>query len=180
MPRIAVYSGSFDPITNGHLDIIRRASRVFDHVIVAIANNSSKTATFSVTERLRMIEIAIRDIPGADVDSFEGLLVDYLKRKNARVVIRGIRAVSDMDYEFQMASMNRQLYPEMETVFMMPDENYTYLSSSMIKEVARLGAKPGDYLPATVLQMLKKKLSARKGFAKPSRAKSASSKKRSR
>jgi pantetheine-phosphate adenylyltransferase len=171
MPRIAVYSGSFDPITNGHLDIIRRASRVFDHVIVAVANNSSKSGTFSVAERIQMIDIAIRDIPGADVDSFDGLLVDYMKKKKARVVVRGIRAVSDMDYEFQMASMNRQLFPEMETVFMMPDENYTYLSSSMIKEVARLGAKPGDYLPANVLQMLKKKLHA------PKRAKA---KKRSR
>ncbi len=166
MSRIAVYSGSFDPITNGHLDIIRRAARVFDHIIVAVADNSGKSATFSVKERVQMIETAIRDLPSADVDSFRGLLVDYLRKKKARVVVRGIRAVSDMDYEFQMASMNRQLYPEMETVFMMPDENYTYLSSSMIKEVARRGAKPGDYLPANVLHMLKKKLHAPKPKAK--------------
>ncbi len=166
MPRIAVYTGSFDPITNGHLDIIKRASRIFDHVIVAVADNSGKNATFSVQERISMIDIAIRDIPGADVDTFQGLLVDYLRKRRARVVVRGIRAVSDMDYEFQMASMNRQLFPEMETVFMMPDENYTYLSSSMIKEVTRRGAKPGDYLPANVLQMLRKKLHAPKRAAK--------------
>lgn len=171
MPRIAVYSGSFDPITNGHLDIIRRASRVFDHVIVAVADNSGKNATFTVSERVRMIDIAIRDIPSADVDSFKGLLVDYLKKKKARVVVRGIRAVSDMDYEFQMASMNRQLFPEMETVFMMPADNYTYLSSSMIKDVARRGAKPGDYLPANVLHMLKKKLHAPKPKTKTKKRK---------
>ena len=159
MARVAVYSGSFDPITNGHLDIIRRACRLFDRVIVSVADNSSKRATFAVAERVAMIRDSNRGIKGASVDSFSGLLVDHLRRRRARVVIRGIRAVSDMDYEFQMASMNRRLYPEMETVFLMPDENYTYLSSSMIKEVARLGAEPSDFLPHGVQKALQKKLS---------------------
>ncbi|MBI4347786.1 MAG: pantetheine-phosphate adenylyltransferase [Elusimicrobia bacterium] len=136
----AVYPGSFDPVTLGHLDLVERACRIFDRVVVAVSNNSSKKHTFSVAERIAMLENAVRAIPQAEVDTFSGLLVDYLKHQKATTVIRGLRAVSDLDYEFQMASMNRRLYPKVETVFLMPDEQYTYLSSSMVKEVARMGA----------------------------------------
>src|SRR5581483_3865809 len=137
---IAVYPGSFDPVTLGHLDLIQRACRMFDRVIVAVSNNPSKKHTFSVDERLSMLENAVRDLPQAEVDTFSGLLVDYLKTKKATIVIRGLRAVSDLDYEFQMASMNRRLFSKVETVFLMPDEQYTYLSSSMVKEVGRMGS----------------------------------------
>ncbi len=157
MSRIAVYPGSFDPITNGHLDIVRRASRLFSHVIVAVTDNSTKGHTFSVKERLGMVKDSIRDIPGAEADSFSGLLVDYMKEKKAPTLIRGLRAVSDMEYEFQMASMNRHLYPEAETVFLMPDERYTYLSSSIIKDVTRMGAQVDTYLPPAARRMLRKK-----------------------
>src|SRR5438105_1398459 len=140
MARIAVYPGSFDPLTKGHLDIIHRACRLFDHVIVAVSTNASKRHAFSVAERIHMIEQAIRDIPNADVDTFNGLLVDYLRVKKSKILIRGLRVVSDVDYEFQLASFNRRLHKDVETVFLMPDEQYTYLASSMVREVARLGA----------------------------------------
>ncbi len=157
MPRIAVYPGSFDPITNGHLDIIQRASRLFDRVIVAVASSSSKDSTFSVRERIRMIGDCIRAIPHAEVGTFKGLLVDYMRSEKARIIIRGVRAVSDMEYEFQMASMNRRIYPEVESVFLMPDERYTYLSSSIIKEVTSMGAHVEEYLPPIVVRMLRAK-----------------------
>jgi pantetheine-phosphate adenylyltransferase len=155
---LAVYPGSFDPLTRGHLDIIERACRIFDSVIVAVSNNPSKKHTFSVAERISIIEQAIRGIPQADVDTYSGLLVDYLRAKKARVLIRGLRVVSDMDYEFQLASMNRRLYHEAETVFLMPDERYTYLSSSMVKEIARLGAPTDEFVAPGVGRLLKKKL----------------------
>lgn len=158
MARIAVYPGSFDPITKGHLDIVERACRLFDHVLVTASNNSSKKHTFSLRERLQMIQESVKHIPGARADSFSGLIVDYMKKKKAHTLIRGLRAVSDMDYEFQMASMNRQIYPEAETVFLMPDERYTYLSSSIIKNVARMGAKVEALLPPAALRMVRKKL----------------------
>lgn len=161
-PRLAVYPGSFDPVTNGHLDIIRRACRLFDRVIVAVSNNSAKRSTFTVAERVRMIAACVAELPRAEADSFRGLLVDYVRAKKACAVIRGLRAVSDMDYEFQMASMNRHLNPELETVFLMPDERYTYLSSSIIKDVAAMGAEAAAFLPAPVLPLLRRKLGARR------------------
>lgn len=161
MARIAVYPGSFDPITKGHLDIVRRASRLFSNVIVTVSNNSAKKCTFSTRERLRMVSESIRSIPGAEADSFSGLIVDYMKKKKAHTLIRGLRAVSDMDYEFQMASMNRHLFPAAETVFLMPDERYTYLSSSIIKDVARMGAKVEQYLPPPAVRALHAKLKRR-------------------
>ena len=157
MSQIAVYPGSFDPLTKGHLDIIQRACRLFDHVIVAVSNNPGKKATFSVAERIQMVESAIRDLPNADVDTFAGLLVEYLKTKKSRLLIRGLRAVSDMEYEFQMADMNRRLYREVETVFLMPDEQYTYLSSSVVKEVCARGASVDAFVPPAVARMLRRK-----------------------
>ena len=154
---LAIYPGSFDPLTRGHLDIIQRACRIFESVIVAVSNNPSKKHTFSVHERISIIEEAVRNIPQADVDTYSGLLVDYLRKKKSRVLIRGLRVVSDMDYEFQLASMNRRLYGEVETVFLMPDERYTYLSSSMVKEIARLGAATDEFVAPGVARLLKKK-----------------------
>lgn len=162
MSRIAVYPGSFDPLTRGHLDIIQRASRLFDHVIVAVSNNSAKKPVFSVSERIEMVENSIRDLPNADCDTFTGLLVDYLRKKKAKVLIRGLRVVSDMDYEFQLASFNRRLYGEVETVFLMPDDQYTYLASSMVREIARLGAGAEQFVPPFVARKLKLKFGDKK------------------
>lgn len=153
--RVAVYPGSFDPLTKGHLDIIHRAARLFDHVIVAVSNNPAKKHTFSVSERIEMVEASIRDLPNVDVDTFSGLLVDYLKSKKSKILIRGVRVVSDMDYEFQLASFNRRLYKDVETVFLMPDEQYTYLAASMVKEVARLGAAADPFVTPFVSRRLK-------------------------
>jgi pantetheine-phosphate adenylyltransferase len=157
MPRIAVYPGSFDPVTNGHLDIVRRACRLFDHVILAVAHAAHKRATFSVRERMAMIREVTQGFPHFEVDTFSGLLVDYMREKKATVLIRGLRVVSDMDYEFQLASINRKLYPEAETVFLMPSDRYTYLSSSIVKEVARMGAHVADLLPPQVMARLQRK-----------------------
>ena len=157
MSRIAVYPGSFDPLTRGHLDIIQRASKIFDHVIVAVSNNASKRNTFSVSERIEMVEESIRNLPNVDCDTISGLLVDYMKRKKARVLIRGLRVVSDMDYEFQLASFNRRLNKDVETVFLMPDDQYTYLASSMVREIARLGAGTDQFVPSFVARRLKLK-----------------------
>src|SRR5687767_1095160 len=162
MTRIAVYPGSFDPVTRGHLDIVQRACRMFDHVIVAVSTNMAKQHTFSISERMQMLEECLRDNPRADVDTFSGLLAEYLKAKNARVIIRGIRAVTDMEYEFQMASMNRHLFPDVETVFLMPDERFAYLSSSIVKEVSRMGARVDDFLPTPASRMLRRKFKAAK------------------
>ena len=159
--RLAVYPGSFDPLTKGHLDIIHRASRLFDHVVVAVLNNAAKKATFSVAERMEMIEASIRDLPNADVDTFSGLLVDYLRLKKAHILIRGVRVVSDMDYEFQLASFNRRLYKDVETVFLMPDEQYTYLAASMVKEVARLGAPVDQFVTPLVSRRLRQRFKAK-------------------
>jgi pantetheine-phosphate adenylyltransferase len=157
MSRVAVYPGSFDPLTKGHLDIVQRASKIFEHVIVAVSNNPAKKHTFSVSERIDMVEHAVRDLPNVDVDTFSGLLVDYMKLKKAHVLIRGMRVVSDMDYEFQLASFNRRLYKDVETVFLMPDDQYTYLAASMVKEVARLGAPVDAFVTPYVGRRLKLK-----------------------
>ena len=157
MGTTAVYPGSFDPVTLGHLDLIERACRMFDRVIVAVSNNSAKKHTFSVDERISMLEGSVRTIPQAEVDTFSGLLVDYARSQKAHIILRGLRAVSDLDYEFQMASMNRRLYPKSETVFLMPDEQYTYLSSSMVKEVARMGARLDGFVSPHVARKLRLK-----------------------
>lgn len=162
MSRIAVYPGSFDPLTRGHLDIIQRTSKLFDQVIVAVSNNATKKHVFSVSERLEIVEEAIRPLPNVDVDTISGLLVDYLKTKKSKILIRGLRVVSDMDYEFQLASFNRRLYKDVETVFLMPDDQYTYLASSMVREIARLGAGTEQFVTPFVARKLKLKFSAKK------------------
>jgi pantetheine-phosphate adenylyltransferase len=146
----AVYPGSFDPVTNGHLDIIRRGSRLFDRIVVAILRNPEKEALFGLRERKRILQRATAAIPNVSVDSFDGLLVDYARRCGARVIVRGLRALSDFEYEFQMALMNRRLDSSIETVFMMPSEAYSYLSSRLVKEVVRLGGSVAGLVPPEV------------------------------
>lgn len=154
MKVLAVYPGSFDPVTNGHLDIIRRGSRLFDRIVVAILRNPEKRALFSLEERKRIVLMATEGIPNVSVDSFDGLLVDYARRRGARVIVRGLRALSDFEYEYQMALMNRRLDSEIETVFMMPAEAYSYLSSRLVKEVVRLGGSVSGLVPEEVERRL--------------------------
>ena len=156
--RVAVYPGSFDPLTNGHLDIIRRSTRLFDRLLVSVLENEGKSPLFSVAERMELIVRCVEDIPGVEVHSFSGLLVDFMKRKGANVVVRGIRAVSDYEYELQMALMNRELSPEVETIFMLPAVEFTYVSSRLIKEVFRLGGDVARLVPPLVLESLKARL----------------------
>lgn len=145
--RVAVYPGSFDPVTNGHLDIIQRASKTFDRVYVAILTNSSKTPMFSIEQRLDWLRRSTAHIENVEVDCFSGLLVNYMKEKNANIIIKGLRAVSDFEYEFQMALMNRKLSPDVETLFMMTSGKYSYLSSSIVKEIARHKASLSGLVP---------------------------------
>jgi len=159
--RRAIYPGSFDPITNGHLDLIERAARLFDEVIVAVLINPAKTPLFTVQERVEMIREVIRS-PQVRVDTFDGLLVEYARKVGAQVIIRGIRAISDYEYEFQMALMNRRLDPTIETIFMMPAEPYTYLSSRLVKEVCALGGNIAGVVPPGVERRMREKL-----FGKP-------------
>ncbi len=158
---IAVYPGSFDPLTKGHLDIIQRACRIFEKVVIAVSRNPAKKHAFGVRQRLEMVRNAVRELPNAEVDTFSGLLVDCLRSRKARILIRGLRVVSDMDYEFQLASFNRRLYREVETVFLMPDDQYTYLASSMVKEVARLGAPVEAFVTPLVSRELRRKFGRR-------------------
>ena len=155
--RIAVYPGSFDPLTNGHVDIIERGARIFDSIIVAILANVEKTPLFSETERIDIIQDVFKGHANVKVETFNGLLVDYAQRKNAHVLVRGLRAVSDFEYEFQMALMNRHLAPGLETVFMMPAEQYTYISSRLIKEVFTLGGEITGLVPPVVEERLRAK-----------------------
>ena len=161
MKNIAVYPGSFDPVTNGHLDIIKRASYMFDHVIVAVLVNSNKKPVFSVQERLEHLKESTKDIPNVEVTSFNGLLVDFMRSRKATIAIRGLRAVSDFEYEFQLAHTNRALYSEMETVFLMPSARYTYLTSTMVKEAYSLGGRLKDVMPAVAEKALIKKYSGK-------------------
>jgi pantetheine-phosphate adenylyltransferase len=156
--RTAVYPGSFDPITNGHLDVIQRAARLFDRVIVAVAINESKTPMFTMAQRKDLTTRAVSHINNVEVDTFTGLLVDYVASKRGEAVIRGLRAVSDFEFEFQLALMNRKLNEKVETIFMMPKESYTFISSRMIKEVARLGGDISSFVPGHVGQALQEKV----------------------
>jgi pantetheine-phosphate adenylyltransferase len=157
----AVYPGSFDPLTNGHLDLIERSLRIFDELIVAVVTNPAKTALFSDAERVEMIREATGQLPGIQVMVFEGLLVDFAARVGARAIIRGLRAVSDFEYEFPMALMNRKLREEIETVFLMPYEAYAYISSRLIKEVAAYGGTVTGLVPAGVEKRLSERFSRR-------------------
>lgn len=156
--RIAVYPGSFDPITNGHLDIIKRASRNYDKLIVGVLDNSSKKPMFSAEERKEMIDEAIKDIPNVTCDVFSGLLVDFAKIKGAGVIVKGLRTVSDFEYELQMALLNKSLNPEYETMFMMTDTKFSYISSSMVKEVAKYNGELDGLVPKNVITKLKDKI----------------------
>ena len=156
-PRVAIYPGSFDPLTNGHVDIIERGARIFDSIIVAILANAEKTPLFAEHERISIIRDVFKGHANVQVETFNGLLVDYAQLKQATVLVRGLRAVSDFEYEFQMALMNRHLAPGLETVFMMPDEKYTYISSRLIKEVFTLGGEITGLVPPVVEEKLRAK-----------------------
>jgi pantetheine-phosphate adenylyltransferase len=156
--RTAIYPGSFDPFTNGHLDVVQRAAKLFDHIIVAVAKNEGKHPLFTMEERLGLAQIAVKSIPNVEATAFDGLLVDYAVAKQARAIVRGLRAVSDFEFEFQLALMNRKLNENVETIFMMPKDTYTFLSSRIIKEIARLGGDVSSFLPVHVEDALKKKL----------------------
>ena len=149
-PRLAVYPGSFDPLTNGHVDIIQRGARLFDRIVIALLVNRDKAPLFSVEERLELTREVFRTQPNVEVDTFDGLLVDYAHRRSANVIVRGLRAISDFEYELQMALMNRRLSDEIETVFMMPAEPYTYVSSRLVKEVFALGGSVAGLVPRVV------------------------------
>lgn len=155
---LAIYPGSFDPITNGHLDLIERGSQLFDHLVVAVLTNLEKEPLFSVKERVEMLQQVTREKRNVSIDTFSGLLVDYVMRKKARVILRGIRAFSDYEYELQMALMNRKLEPKIETVFLMPAESYTYISSRLVKEIFRHGGSVKGLVPPLVEERLHQKV----------------------
>ncbi|MBQ3379453.1 MAG: pantetheine-phosphate adenylyltransferase [Clostridia bacterium] len=153
---IAVYPGSFDPITNGHLDIIRRASKLYDKVVVGVLTNTSKQPMFGKSQRADFIRRSTADLGNVEVAFFEGLLVDFLRKENAKVIVKGLRATSDFEYEFQMALVNKQLCPEVETVFLSSSEKFTYLSSSVVREIGRLGGDISMFIPSEILDDVNK------------------------
>ena len=155
--RRAIYPGSFDPVTNGHLDVIDRARKLFDEVIVAVAHNDQKDPLFSLNERLEFLQQTVGEMDNVKIAPLNGLLVDFAIAKNATAVVRGLRAISDFEFEFQMALMNRKLEASIETIFLMPKEEYTYLSSRIVKEIARLGGDISEFVPASVAGALNKK-----------------------
>ncbi len=157
----ALFPASFDPVTNGHLDLVHRARRIFPDLVVAVASNVEKRGLFSVEERLEMLETALADVPGVRITHFEGLLVDYARELGAKVLIRGLRAVSDFEYEFEMALMNKHLYPDIETLFMMTSQEFFYVSSSRLKELVRFDADIEAWVPPIVAKNLRQKLQPR-------------------
>ena len=159
MTHRAIYPGTFDPITFGHIDLAQRALRLFDQVVVAIGTDSAKQPTFTIEERVRMAQLAFADMDGKiEISSFDGLLVDFAHTAGAQAIIRGLRAVSDFEYEFQLASMNRQLAPDLESIFLTPAKEYAFVSSSLVKEVAMLGGDVSHFVPKEIKQMLTSKL----------------------
>ena len=156
--RTAIYPGSFDPLTNGHLDVIQRATKLFDRVIVAVAKSESKAPLFTLEERVEMVRQTVSNLPTVEADAFDGLLVKYVEDRSAQAVVRGLRAVSDFEFEFQLALMNRKLNERIETIFMMPKDTYTFLSSRIVKEIARLGGDVSSFVPAHVQTALLSKL----------------------
>jgi len=157
--RTAIYPGSFDPLTNGHLDLIQRAAKLFDRVVVAIATNESKNPLFSLAERRDLVSRCVKGLKNVEADTFNGLLVEYVERQSGQAIIRGLRAVSDFEFEFQLALMNRKLNERVETIFMMPKDTYTFLSSRIVKEIARLGGDVSPFVPPEVKKALTARLS---------------------
>ncbi len=164
--RRAVYPGTFDPATNGHLDVIERGSIIFDHLVVAVARHPEKAPVFSVAERVEMLESLVRRMKNVSVDSFDGLVVDYVRKKKLHFILRGVRFVSDFEYEFQMALTNRALEPSVDTVFVMPNERYSFVSSRLIKEAMVMGGNVSQFLPRAIERKLRKRLSSRRGRAR--------------
>jgi pantetheine-phosphate adenylyltransferase len=156
---VAIYPGSFDPVTNGHLDLIERGEKMFDRLIVAVLKNAEKEPLFSVPERVEMLREVTQQWASVEIDVFQGLLVDYARKRGAAVILRGIRAISDYEYELQMALMNRKLEPRLETVFMLPSETYSYLSAKLVREIAHFGGPLSGLVPAIVEQRLRAKVS---------------------
>jgi pantetheine-phosphate adenylyltransferase len=165
--RTVIYPGSFDHLTNGHLDVIQRATKLFDRVIVAVARNESKHPLFTQDERVQMVARAVRGLAHVKADAFEGLLIEYVEQRSAQAVIRGLRAVSDFEFEFQLALMNRKLNERIETIFMMPKDTYTFLSSRIVKEIASLGGDVSAFVPAHVRNALAAKLALAPGRSQP-------------
>ena len=162
--RTAIYPGSFDPLTNGHLDVVQRAAKLFDSVIVAVAKNDSKRPLFTLAKRLELVRTAVSHLPHVEADSFDNLLIEYVEQQKAQAVVRGLRAVSDFEFEFQLALMNRKLNEHIETIFMMPKDTYTFLSSRIVKEIAALGGDVSPFVPPHVKAALLEKLKPRKKF----------------
>ncbi len=158
MEATAVYAGTFDPVTYGHIDLIERGRRIFDKLILAVAQSNEKGPVFTLGERVEILKEVVKDMPGVEVDQFSGLLVDYMRGRGVRVVLRGLRAISDFEYEFQIALTNRKLNEEIETIFMMPKEDYSYISSRILKEIVRLGGDVREFVPPLVQKKLEKKL----------------------
>ena len=158
---IGIYPGSFDPVTNGHLDLIHRGAKIFDELVVAVLRNPEKNPLFTVPERVEMLQAMTKSLPNVRVDEFQGLMVDYARSQGAAAVLRGIRAISDYEYEFQMALMNRKLDPNLETIFMMPADKFSYLSSRLVREVARLGGSVEGLVPEMVAERLLSKLNGK-------------------
>ncbi|MDP8216981.1 MAG: pantetheine-phosphate adenylyltransferase [Candidatus Kaelpia imicola] len=158
MKKRAIYPGSFDPVTLGHLDIIKRGLRLFDEITVAVADTNSKDNLFTLSERVQMVEDAASDLEGIRVESFKGLMVEFARAKGVNIILRGLRMISDFEYEFQMALTNRRFAPDIETIFMMPNEKYSYISSRLIKEAASLGADTSSFLPQSAIERLDAKL----------------------
>ena len=158
--RTVIYPGSFDPLTNGHLDVLQRATKLFDRVVIAIARSEGKQPLFTLEERMSLVQESARDMANVEADTFDGLLVDYVQRRSAQAVLRGLRAVSDFEFEFQLALMNRKLNDSFETIFMMPKDTYTFLSSRIVKEIARLGGDVSAFVPDHVRAALSAKLAA--------------------
>jgi pantetheine-phosphate adenylyltransferase len=161
--RTVIYPGSFDPLTNGHLDVIQRAAKLFDKVVVAVARNEKKKPLFTLAERVAMVEETVRAIPNVEADTFEGLLVNYVESRQGQAIVRGLRAVSDFEFEFQLALMNRKLNERVETIFMMPKDTYTFISSRIVKEIARLGGDVSSFVPGKIQTALLGKLRGETG-----------------
>ncbi len=158
MEATAVYAGTFDPVTYGHIDLMERGRRIFDRLILAVAESNEKGPVFTLRERVEILKEVVKDMPGVEVDQFSGLLVDYMQGRGVRVVLRGLRAISDFEHEFQIALTNRKLNEEIETIFMMPKQDYSYISSRILKEIVRLGGDVREFVPPLVQKKLEKKL----------------------